>query len=403
VNHVAFVIPGIDRVGGAERQVILLARGLAGRGWRVSMVALSGSGSDAAGELEAAGVSFVSLRMWKGLADPRGWIRFHRWIRRERPDVVHAHLPHATWMARISRLLAPVRVVIDTVHTSSTGTRGRRLAYRMTDRLSDCVTAVSGAVADAYLSARLVSPHRMAVLPNGIDLEEWRPDGDVRARVRGELGLHDEFLWCAVGRLEPVKDYPALLRALVGLPESAWLVIAGSGVQQSELKSLCDQFGIAERVRFLGFQKEVRPWMQAADGFVLSSLWEGLPMTLLEASACAVPCVATGVGGTREIIVDGETGYIAQPQSVESLRRAMMRLMQMRPENRESMGLDARQRIAEQFSVSAVLDRWERLFCDLLEQNPAAQRYASTASGGTRHRAPPAGQARGGAASGLWR
>ncbi|HMD76301.1 MAG TPA: glycosyltransferase, partial [Terracidiphilus sp.] len=106
MNHVALVIPGLDRIGGAERQVILLAKGLRRRGWRVSVVALSGAGGDVAAELIASGAVFLSLGMRKGLADPRGWIRFNGWLRRESPDVVHAHLPHAAWLARWSRLAA---------------------------------------------------------------------------------------------------------------------------------------------------------------------------------------------------------------------------------------------------------------------------------------------------------
>ena len=86
MSHVALIIPGLDRIGGAERQVILLAKGLCRRGWRVSVVALSGSGGDAAAELVGAGAGFLSLEMRKGLADPRGWIRLHRWLRQQKPD-----------------------------------------------------------------------------------------------------------------------------------------------------------------------------------------------------------------------------------------------------------------------------------------------------------------------------
>src|SRR5271165_5027633 len=102
MSHIALVIPGLDRIAGAERQTILLAHGLHRRAWRVSVVALSGSGSSTAAEFSAAGISFLSLHMRKGLADPRGWIRFHHWLRRERPEVVHAHLPHAAWFCRWS-------------------------------------------------------------------------------------------------------------------------------------------------------------------------------------------------------------------------------------------------------------------------------------------------------------
>lgn len=230
MNHVALLIPTIDRIGGAERQVLLLARGLARRGWKVTIVALSGSGGNAAREIAAAGAQFVSLEMRKGLADPRGWIRFHRWLRQTRPDVVHAHLPHAAWLMRWSRLAAPLRVALDTIHTSATGTRGRKVGYRRSDWLPDQVTAVSGAVADAYLSEHMVSDRTLTVLPNGVDVEAWRPDPVLRKIIRRKLALTDEFLWLAAGRLEPVKDYPALLQAFSEIPPSAHLVIAAAAL-----------------------------------------------------------------------------------------------------------------------------------------------------------------------------
>ena len=259
--------------------------------------------------------------MRKGLADPRGWIRFHRWLRQEKPDVVHAHLPHATWLARWSRLAAPSRVLVDTLHSSSTGTLGWRLGYRWSGWLTDKVTAVSQAVAEAYFFAGMTSADKLAVLPNGVDVEVWRPDSAVRTAMRRELGLEDEFLWFAAGRLDAVKDYPALLSAMVHVPKTARLVIAGSGSLQSELQRLSTRLGLDGRVRFLGFEPDVRRWMRAADGFVLSSLREGLPMGLLEASACALPAVATDVPGTREVIVDGKTGRLALAGDAAALER----------------------------------------------------------------------------------
>ena len=376
MNHVAFVIPGIDRLGGAERQAILLAKGLAARGWRVSMVALTGDGGEAGSELQAGGVGFVSLHMRKGVADPRGWIRFRRWLTAEKPDVLHTHLPHAAWMARGSRLLTPMRALIDTVHTSSTGTRLRRAAYRMSGGLSDRVTAVSGDVADAYIAARTVNKKRTLVLPNGIDVEEWKADSGVRERTRRELGLTDEFLWCAVGRLEPVKDHPTLLRAMAALPDSAHLAIVGAGVEEGRLRAMAAQPGLERRVRFLGFRADVRTWMQAADALVLSSLWEGLPMSLLEAGACGLPSIATDVPGSRALIREGVTGFLAESGSADSLRRAMLRLMQMGRGDRLKMGIDARRRVVEQFGVGAVLDRWEALYGEVLNQNVRPRRVA---------------------------
>lgn len=374
MSHAAIAIPGIDRIGGAERQALLLAKGLRRRGWRVSMVALSGTGGDAAAELRNAGVGFISLEMRKGLADPRGWLRFHRWLWRERPDVVHAHLPHAAWLARWSRLAAPVPIVIDTLHSSCTGRMGRQLGYRCSRRLPDHVTAVSQATAEAHLVAGMVEADHLSVLGNGIEVDSWRPDAQVRATIRRELGLADEFLWIAVGRLEPVKDYPAMLQALAGQPGTARLLVLGAGPLKTDLVQLAARLGIERRVRFQGFEPNVKRWIQAADGFVLSSRYEGLPMVMLEAGACGLPAVATDVPGTREVIADGKNGWLAPAGDPQALAAAMARLMRAPIEERRAMGERARQRVADRFSLDNVLDRWERLYEELLLGKRAARR-----------------------------
>lgn len=375
MTHLALLVPGLDRLAGAERQVILLAKGLAGQGWRVSVVALSGSGGDAAGDLKSASVDFLSLQMRKGLADPRGWLRLHRWLQSQKPDVVHAHLSHAAWLARWSRLAAPVRVVVDTLHSSSTGTLGRKLGYRLGNWLPDRVSAVSQAAAQTHLASRMVSAGKLVVIPNGVDVDAWRPDAPARQALRKELGIGDEFLWLAAGRMDAVKDYPTLLQAISGAPEPARLVIAGTGPLESEMRRLSTELGLDHRVRFLGFEQDVRRWMQAADGLVLSSRWEGLPMALLEAAACALPAVATSVPGTSEVIVDGETGFLAAPGSSVALQGAITRLMRTPMEERKAMGERARQLAVERFSLDVVLDRWEELYLNLLRSRPAPRRW----------------------------
>ncbi|MGA3046978.1 MAG: glycosyltransferase [Terracidiphilus sp.] len=377
MNHLAFVIPTIDRIGGAERQAILLAKGFRKRGWRVSVVALSGAGGEAATGLISAGINFFTLEMRKGLADPRGWLRFNHWLKRKSPDVLQAHLPHAAWLCRWSRLAAPVRVMVDTLHSPSTGTIGRHLGYRCSDWLADGVTAVSRAVANVHLSAGMAS--QITVIPNGVDVEEWRPDPQVRAMVRREFNLSHEFLWFAAGRLDPVKDYSTLLAAMAQIPQATRLVIAGSGPLESDLRSLSKSLGIDDRVRFLGFEPDVRRWMQSADGFVATSLWEGLPMALLEAAACALPAVATEVLGTRELVQDGKTGLLAPAVNPVKLAESMSVLMEASPEVRKAMGQRARQNVIDSFSLGTVLYRWETFYRELLLRNPVPRRHGHQA------------------------
>lgn len=371
MRHVAQVIPALDRIGGAEQQVMLLARGLRRRGWRVSVVALAGDGGFAARQLKCDGVEFISMHMRKGIADPRGWLTFHRWLRRAAPDVVHAHLAQPAWLARWSRLAADVPALVDTLHSSATGGLVKRAGYRLSNFLPDRVTAVSGAVAEAQLAAKTVSRQKLEVVPNGVEAERWRRDENLRAEARRALGIRDEFLWLAAGRLEPVKDYPTLLCAMSGLPESAKLIIAGSGVLQAQLTGISAMLGLARRVRFLGFAHDLERWMQAADGFVLSSRWEGLPTVLMEASAAGLPVVATDVPGVREALGRGaDASRLAPRGDPAALARAMAGLMRTPLEERKAIGERARGYVVEQFSLDGVLSRWESVYENLLFSQP---------------------------------
>jgi glycosyltransferase involved in cell wall biosynthesis len=149
---------------------------------------------------------------------------------------------------------------------------------------------------------------------------------------------------------------------------------------------LADRLGLKRRVRFAGFEPNVVRWMRAADGFVLSSRYEGLPMVLLEAGACGVPVVATDVPGTREVVVDGQTGWLAPAGDAPKLAMTMKKLMSMRPDERRAMEERARRHVTEHFSLEAVLDRWERLYADLLERKKAARHIRLAAWEILRHR-----------------
>jgi glycosyltransferase involved in cell wall biosynthesis len=222
----------------------------------------------------------------------------------------------------------------------------------------------------------MVTTGRCRVIPNGVDTDIWKPDAKVREALRGELRYGDEFLWFAAGRFDVVKDYGTMLAGFAEMPERARLVIAGSGPLESELKRLALKLDIAGRVRFLGFVPDVRRWMQAADGFLLTSRWEGLPMGLIEAAACGLPAVATEVPGTREVIADGETGWLVPAGSATVLSSKMLLMMKAAQEDRAKMGERARKRAVERFSLAGVLDQWETLYGEILERNAAPQRWA---------------------------
>ena len=380
MSSVAYLIPTIDRIGGAEQQVLQLATGLATRGWRVAVIALSGNGGVAAKTVHSAGVVFHGLGMRKGLVDPRGWLRLHAWIVRNHPDIIHAHLPHAAMLARWSRIASPVRVVIDTIHSPATGGPARQLGYRLSAGFVDIVTAVSHAAAGPWLEAGLVGQGKLTILPNGVDTDYWKRDEGARSFKRRELGLTNEFLWLAVGRLDPVKNHATLLKALARTAQNSRLVLAGEGPLRCELSSLATELGLRDRVSFPGFQSDVRQWMQAADGFVLCSSWEGLPITLLEASACEVPSVITDIPGSREVIPPSFHGAAVPVRDADALADAMTAMMRLPDPDRREIGRQMRISICTRFGLKAVLTQWDNVYRALLEKNPQPSRFRTPAS-----------------------
>lgn len=377
--HVAYLIPTIDRIGGAERQVILLATGMAQRGWRVSIIALSGSGGNALEELATQGISYLSLEMRKGLVDPRGWIKLHRWLASHKPDLVHAHLPHAALLARWSRLGTPLRVLVDAIHSPATGGLFRRAGYRMSSRLTNLVISVSASAAAPWLRAGMVRHSDLAIIPNGIDVGYWKRDDRIREKARRRSEFTDEFVWLAVGRLDPVKDHATLLRAFVGLPARAHLVLAGTGPLEPMLRRLARELNIASRVTFLGFEDDVLTWMQQADGFVLNSRWEGLPIALLEACACELPAVITNTSGAREVL----PGSPVKPVPVgdpDALATAMNAVMSLPDAERRAVGICERGRVMESFNLGGILNRYEALYGRALAANPHPSRWKSSLS-----------------------
>src|SRR6185295_17220993 len=309
--RVAFVITD-SGMGGAEREVCHLAEEFKRRGWDVAAITMLPLTSPIA-DLASRGIKTFSLGMRLGVPDPRGLIRLARLLRRLRPDVVHGHMVHANLLARLSRLLAPAPVVISTIHNENEGAQWRYLAYRLTNGLSDVTTAVSR-VAQLEAMRRGAAPAgRILLVPNGLSTTPYERDDAARARLRDSLELGDRFTWLAVGRLAEAKGYGDMVAAFaMTLREhpDARLLIAGVGTLDDQIRAETRRLGIEGSVRLLGLRTDVSALMQAADGFLLTSRWEGLPMVLLEAGASGLPIVATDAGGSRDAVLDGVSGFV---------------------------------------------------------------------------------------------
>jgi glycosyltransferase involved in cell wall biosynthesis len=366
--RILFVLTGLA-YGGAETQLVRLATRLKSRGWEVSVVSLMPPKAYVE-DLEAAGIPVFSLGIRRKLPDLGPVLRFARIIRKWRPDIVHSHMVHANLLARIVRFLAPIPVLICSARSIDEGGRFREVLYRLTDPLCDLTTQVSQAGLERYVRMGAVPRHKIRYIPNGVDTERFKPNLEDRLKFRKELGV-DGFVWLAVGRFDPPKDYPTMLQAfarVVHKHSNTILLIAGDGPLRKTMENLARELGIEKRTKFLGIRRDIPQLMNAADAYVMSSSWEGMPNVLLEASATGLPIVATDVGGNREIVLDGVTGFLVPPRNPEALARTMLRIMDLSDEERKEMGKRARKHIEVKFNLDRVVDLWEILYYELLEK-----------------------------------
>jgi glycosyltransferase involved in cell wall biosynthesis len=276
---------------------------------------------------------------------------------------------HANLLGRMVRLLTSIPVVVCSAHSVNEGGWCRDWWYRLTDRLCDLTVHVSSVGLRRYTQRRMVNPKTAMFVPNAVDTTVFRSDPDSRQQVRRALALDPHFVWLAVGSLDKAKDYPNLIQAFAHVcrdDADSLLLIAGDGVLRAQVQAMIEELGIGNRVKLLGTRTDIPHLMNAADAYVMSSAWEGMPCVLLEASACELPAVATDVGDAGEIIREGTTGFLVPAGQPERLAEAMIRMAALPRARRREMGQAAREHVEGAYSLRHVVDTWESLFSSLL-------------------------------------
>jgi glycosyltransferase involved in cell wall biosynthesis len=352
--------------GGAQTQVIDLAIRLKARGWKVGVMSImTPEAPPLIKMLDDAGIPWKTLDVQRGKINPGIFLKMRHILKEWQPSVVHSHMVHANIFTRLARLISSMPVLICTAHNINEGGKIRMLAYRFTDFLCEHTTNVSQAAVERYIDIKAAPKDKISFIPNGIDFSRFRPNKEIRSKLRNKFNIDDHFVWLAVGRLEEQKDYPNMLTSFSKMLEHHRLLIVGEGPLLASLQELSKSLGVEARVSFLGRRTDVADLMNAADAYLMSSAYEGLPMVLLEAAASELPMVATNVGGNREIILEGQNGYLVKAHDSDALASAMQRFAALELSQRQVMGKVAREHVIATYDLDRVVDQWEGLYLKL--------------------------------------
>lgn len=359
-------------VAGAEVLAADLSRRL-GHRFRFLFLCLDGLGS-LGEELRAEGFGVYDLRRKPGV-DWSVALRLRRILRQENVALLHAHQYTPFFYAAAARGLGSRPPILFTEHGRAypDPRRPKRvMANQFLLRRRDRVTAVGRFVKQALIDKEAIAAGRIEVVYNGIDPEKFRTSsGDARRAVRAELALGDDQpVALQVARFHPVKDHGTALRAFAQVARrlpAAVLLLAGEGELRAALEALTAELGIQGNVRFLGVRSDVPRLMAAADVFVLSSLSEGISVTLLEAMGCELPIAATDVGGNGEVVLANTTGLLSPRQDAPKLAENLLALLGDAGLRRR-LGQAGREHLLRQFTQDQMHAHYTAIYHEMLQQ-----------------------------------
>jgi|Deesub1362B_J571_1020462.scaffolds.fasta_scaffold00760_5 glycosyltransferase involved in cell wall biosynthesis len=307
------------------------------------------------------------IRPWK---DIRALWPVVQAIRAFKPDLVHAHSAKAGYAARLACAILHKPVIFSAhawVFTEGRNIMKRKFlswAERLAAKVTTKIICVSEHDRELALRWKVAEPEKLVVIHNGVDPKPFlKADG---AHLRQELELKNLPILTFVGRLTPPKDLLTLLKALKGLPPKGVLLLVGDGELKFQVERYVQKLRLGKQVRFLGQRNDIPQILAASDIFVLSSRWEGLPYTIIEAMMAGLPVVASRVGGVPELVEDGVTGFLVPPKDPQALAEALQKLLDD-PEMRYHMGKAGREKALREFTLDRMLWEIERVYKSVLK------------------------------------
>jgi glycosyltransferase involved in cell wall biosynthesis len=382
VIRVTHIIAGLNS-DGAEKMLHRLIAGMDSSRFENEVISLTDLGPMSR-QFEACGVRVRALGMKRGSANPFYLLKLAAWLRRSQPQVVQTWMYHADLIGGLAARIAGRSGVVWNIRHSElhpetdkrstlwTGWACARLSRRLPRRIVCCSEA-----ARKFHSNMGYASDRMQVILNGYDLDRFKFDPNQRMETRAALGIPQSApVIGLIARKHPVKDHENFMQAaglLHGEFPGVRFVLCGEGVTSDdpEFAGWVQSAGIQDVCHLLGQREDIPRILNALDIATSASTGEAFPNSVAEAMACGVPCVVTDVGDSRFIV--GETGSVVASKAPAALARGWKEMLEAGPEIRRDFGLAARQRVEQNFSLAAVVNRYQDLYTQMAEETSPRQ------------------------------
>ena len=366
-------------LGGAQRNTLYTLKSL-NRGLFVPLL-ISGSGGilDAeTADLNGVKTYFLPelVRQISPLKDLLTVFSIFRLLRIEKPGIVHTHSSKAGILGRLAAWLAGVPVIIHTYHGFGFNDFQNfisRSIFILAEKLVNPLTTkfIAVTVEDIAKGTKfgIGSSEKYCLIRSGIDIEEQAQIDYDKSALKKEFGIAlDENVVTTIGPFKPQKNLEDFVKtcALIvkELPKTRFL-IAGDGEQRQSLERLIKELNLSGIVKLLGWRKDIKKILAITDVFIMTSLWEGLPRSILEAMNMRLPVAANAVDGVKEIIKDGVTGYLIRPRDIKTLSERTVYLLK-NPDKAREIGIKARQSIDAQYDINLMVKQQEALYGELM-------------------------------------
>ena len=357
-------------VGGAEMVLWRILGGLNRQDFEPIVVSIITPGLIGK-EIEKLGIKIFNLKAKQKLS-LFPFFRLIRIIIKEQPKILNSFLFHADISGRIAGRICGVPIIISSIR-SENFSKVREKILGITKKLCNVVIAVSETCAKKAIKNKIVLSHQIRVIANGVDAEKFKNKNEsIRQKIRQEINIDPGAkLMISVGSLREAKGYSYLIKAINILREehsNVFFVILGEGEKRGELEKEIKDYKLEKNIFLLGQKNNIADYLAASDYFVLPSLWEGMPNTLLEAMASGMVCIATAVSGVTEIIDDGENGFLVTPGDEKALAQKIENVLSLPRRRKLKIEEAAIQKIMKKFSIDKMVNQYQELYREQIKK-----------------------------------